>query len=182
MKIIITESQYRFLVENTVEIDNILDKMNKIGYEKLKNNEKMTLKQYSEWLNSGKKGDFNPQNDEKNDDFDTLEGSEYTTVLQDNSEFTFSFEYKDVLDTENLYYGVVTWNSEDWFGVIATDKAGKITEIDFVLDSGEFQTYTIDDKSGGYDKSKEVRLQDELGKQLPEVKYFFYSEVVPDLE
>jgi hypothetical protein len=43
MKIVITESQYRFLVENTQEIDKILDKMGEIGYENLENEEKMTL-------------------------------------------------------------------------------------------------------------------------------------------
>ena len=49
MKIIITESQYRFLVENTQEIDQILEKIGKIGYENLENEEKMTLNRYSEW-------------------------------------------------------------------------------------------------------------------------------------
>ena len=58
MKIIITESQYRFLVENTTEINKILDKLGEIGYENLENEEKMTLNKYSEWLNSGQKGDF----------------------------------------------------------------------------------------------------------------------------
>ena len=62
MKIIITETQYRFLVENTQEIDQILEKISKIGYENLENEEKMTLNRYSEWLNGGKKGDFNPKN------------------------------------------------------------------------------------------------------------------------
>ena len=69
MKIIITESQYRFLVENTQEIDQILDKMSEIGYENLENEEKMTLNAYSEWLNSGKMGEFNPQNTQKNTNF-----------------------------------------------------------------------------------------------------------------
>jgi len=92
MKIIITESQYRFLVENTTEIDQILDKMNEIGYENLENSEKSTLNQYSEWLNSGKKGEFNPQNtpkntdfEGKNDDFNGKVGDEYTTYLKDGS-------------------------------------------------------------------------------------------------
>ena len=74
MKIIITESQYRFLVENSQEIDNILDKMNKFGYENLENDEKMTLKDYSEWLNQGKKGDFTPKKHQKMGDFDEKMG------------------------------------------------------------------------------------------------------------
>ena len=60
MKIIITESQYRFLVENSQEIDQILDKMGEIGYENLENEEKMTLNAYSEHLKSGKKDEFRP--------------------------------------------------------------------------------------------------------------------------
>lgn len=68
MKIIITESQYRFLVENTTEINHILDKISEIGYENLENDEKSTLNRYSEWLNSGKKGEFIPQNTSKSND------------------------------------------------------------------------------------------------------------------
>jgi hypothetical protein len=67
MKIVITESQYRFLVENIEIIDDILDKMGEIGYENLENDEKMTLNRYSEWLNSGKKGDFMDEITPKND-------------------------------------------------------------------------------------------------------------------
>ena len=57
----ITESQYRFLVENTTEINQILDKMNEIGYENLDYKDKMTLNDYSEWLKGGKKSDFPPK-------------------------------------------------------------------------------------------------------------------------
>jgi hypothetical protein len=67
MKIVITESQYRFLVENIEIIDDILDKIGEIGYENLENDEKMTLNRYSEWLNSGKKGDFMDEITPKND-------------------------------------------------------------------------------------------------------------------
>jgi hypothetical protein len=74
MKIIITESQYRILIENTQIIDDILDKMNEIGYENLENDEKITLNKYSEWLNSGKKGDFMGQITPKNDDFEDKVG------------------------------------------------------------------------------------------------------------
>ncbi len=87
MKIIITESQYRFLVENTTEINKILDKLGEIGYENLENEEKMTLNAYSEWLNKGKKGDFTPQNTPKNTDFDDKSGEKWTRTLQDPGNF-----------------------------------------------------------------------------------------------
>ena len=184
MKIIITESQYRFLVENTQEIDQILEKIGKIGYENLENEEKMTLNRYSEWLNGGKKGDFNPKNTDfegKTPDFEDKEGEEYTTYLRDGSEFSFKYDYSDVLTNENLHYGSVKWHGEEWVGVIVTDKNGKLTEIDFVLESIGFQTYDSNDEFDGYDEKKEFRLQNELGDDIHQVKYFFQEEVIINL-
>jgi hypothetical protein len=48
MKIIITESQYRFLVENTTEINQILDKISKSGFDSLSKLEKKRLFQASQ--------------------------------------------------------------------------------------------------------------------------------------
>ena len=184
MKIIITESQYRFLVENTQEIDQILEKLSKIGYENLENEEKITLNRYSEWLNGGKKGDFNPKNTDfegKTPNFEGKEGEEYTTYLRDGSEFSFKYDYSDILTNENLHYGSVKWHGEEWVGVIVTDKNEKLTEIDFVLESNGFQTYDSDDEFAGYDEKKEVRLQNELGDDIHQVKYFFQEEVIINL-
>ena len=184
MKIIITESQYRFLVENTQEIDQILEKIGKIGYENLENEEKITLNRYSEWLNGGKKDDFNPKNTDfegKTPDFEDKEGEEYTTYLRDGSEFSFKYDYSDILTDENLHYGSVKWHVEEWVGVIVTDKNGKLTDIDFVLESNGFQTYDSDDEFAGYDEKKEVRLQNELGDDIHQVKYFFQEEVIINL-
>jgi hypothetical protein len=184
MKIIITESQYRFLVENTQKIDQILEKIGKIGYENLENEEKITLNRYSEWLNGNKKGDFNPKNTDfegKTPDFEGKEGEEYTTYLRDGSEFSFKYDYSDILTNENLHYGSVKWHGEEWVGVIVTDKNQNLTEIDFVLESNGFQTYDSDDEFAGYDEKKEVRLQNELGDDIHQVKYFFQEEVIINL-
>lgn len=181
MKIIITESQYRFLVENTTEINQILDKMNEIGYENLEKYEKNTLNDYSEWLNSGKKGEFTPQNTPKNSDFNAKIGDEYTTILKDGSEFSFRYDYEDNLPKENIYYGSVKWQGEEWIGLIVTDKRGILTEIDFVLDQDTFQTYDSNDETAAYDEGKELRLQNELGNDIHQVKYFFQEEVIPSL-
>jgi hypothetical protein len=181
MKIIITESQYRFLVENTSEIDNILDKMNEIGYENLKNDEKMTLKQYSEWLNSGKKGDFMGKNTQNNDDFDKNTGNKYTTILKDNSDFSFTYDYSDILDNENIYYGSVEWDGESWYGLVATDKKGYLTDFDFISDQTMFYHYDNSKSTNIEDKPKEKRLQDSLGTLIHEVKFFFEDEIIPSL-
>jgi hypothetical protein len=181
MKIVITESQYRILMENTVKIDQILDKLGEIGYENLENEEKMTLNRYSEWLNSGQKGEFMGEMTPKNDDYDAKIGEEYTTNLRDGSEFSFMFDYEDLLDNENLYHGTVKWHGEEWIGLIATNKSGKLTEMDFIKDYDALQSYDLDDEMGGYDEGKEVRLQNELGNDLHQVKYFFQEEVIPGL-
>ena len=181
MKIIITESQYLKLVENIGIIDDILDKMNEIGYENLENEEKMTLNKYSEWLKTGKKGDFMDKITPKNQDLGDKIGEEYTTYLKDGSEFSFRYDYSDILDDENIHYGSVKWHGEEWIGLIATDKNNELTEIDFVLEQDSFQTYDSDDEFAGYDESKEKRLQDELGNDIHQVKYFFQEEVIPNL-
>lgn len=181
MKIVITESQYRILTENIQIIDNILDKMGEIGYENLENEEKMTLNKYSEWLNSGKKGDFMGEITPKNDDSGVSVGEEFTTNLSDGSEFSFMFDYSDILDKENLYHGSVKWQGQEWFGLIATDKKGNLKEIDFVLDQ-DLQSYDADDEFAAENQEDEVRLQDEMGKKdLAQVKYFFMEEVIPYL-
>jgi hypothetical protein len=159
MKIVITESQYRILIENTVKIDQILDKLGEIGYENLENEEKITLNRYSEWLNSGQKGEFMGEITPKNDDYDHKIGEEYTTNLRDGSEFSFMFDYEDLLDDENLYHGTVKWHGDEWIGLIATNKSGKLTEMDFIKDYDALQSYDEDDEMGGYDEGKEVRLQ-----------------------
>ena len=184
MKIIITESQYRFLVENTTEIDQILEKIGKIGYENLENEEKIVLNRYSEWLNGGKKGDFNPKTSDfegKTPDFEGKEGEEYTTYLPDGSEFSFKYDYSDILNSEDIHYGSVKWHGEEWVGLIVTDKEYNLTELDFVLDTDGFQTYDSNDENAGYDESKESRLQFALGNDIHQVKYFFQEEVITNL-
>lgn len=181
MKIIITESQYRILVENTKEIDQILDKLGQIGYENLENHEKNMLNQYSEWLNSGKKGDFMDKITPKNDDLGVKVGDKFTTYLSDGSEFSFMFDYMDNLENENVYHGSVIWHNQEWFGVIVTDKKQNLTEFDFVLDQ-DLQSFDTEDEFAKYDEDSEVRLQDEMDKKtLAQVKYFFMDEVIPYL-
>jgi hypothetical protein len=184
MKIILTESQYRVLTENTVEINQILDKIGKFGYENLENDEKLTLNQYSEWLKTGKSGEFTPKSfdfESKNNDFKGKIGEEYSTYLPDGSEFSFKYDYSEILNKENIYYGVVKWHGEEWVGLIATDKSGKLTDIDFVLESEGFQTYDSNNEFEGYNNEGEVRLQNKLKKDIHQVKYFFENEVVINL-
>jgi hypothetical protein len=181
MKIIITESQYRFLVENTQEIDQILDKMNEIGYENLENEDKMTLKAYSEWLNSGKKGEFTPQNTLKNTDFEGKTGENWTRTLQDGSEFTFQFDYEEIENDVELYFGVVKWNDTEWVGCIVAEKDGSLALLDFVEDTGDFETYDNTQISSKFEPKSHKYLNNELGNLEDEVDYFVEEVIIPEL-
>jgi hypothetical protein len=181
MKILITESQYQKLMENIQVIDDILDKMNEIGYENLENNEKITLNKYSEWLNSGKKGDFMDEITPKNVDFEQKMGDKWTRTLEDGSELTFQFDYEEIEKDVDLYFGVIYWNNKQWIGCVVTEKDGSVSLLDFVEDTEEFQTYKSGDTSFEYDKSKDIYLGDSLGDLYDEVYYFFEEIVIPEL-
>jgi hypothetical protein len=49
------------------------------------------------------------------------------------------------------------------------------------LDQDSFQTYDSNDETATYDEGKELRLQNELGNDIHQVKYFFQEEVIPNL-
>ena len=181
MKIIITESQYRFLVENTQEIDQILDKMGENGYESLSNDEKMTLKSYSEWLNKGEKGEFTPQNTPKNTDFDDKSGKKWTRTLQDGSEFTFKYEYDEIEDDVELYFGIVYWGNTEWVGCIVAEKDGSLALLDFVEDTGDFETYDTTQISSKFEPKTHRYLNQELGKLEDEVDYYIEEVIIPEL-
>ena len=181
MKILITESQYRFLVENTQEIDQILDKMSEIGYENLENEEKMTLNAYSEWLNSGKKGEFTPQNTQKKTDFEGKMGEKWTKTLQDGTEFTFQFDYEEIENDVELYFGVVLWNESEWVGCIVAEKDGSLGLLDFVEDTGDFETYDNVQISSKFEPKQHRYLSNELGNLQSEVEYFIEDVIIPDL-
>ena len=160
-------SKRRYITENYPIVNSILDKMSEYGYQNLENEEKIILNKYSEWLNSGKNGDFEEIINPKTIDYGQKEGNKFTTILADDSEFVFKYDYTDELEDEDIHYGVVYWNDQEWVGLFATDKGEKITEIDFVCD---------EDFSGN-----EERLQDTLGKQIYQVRMFFEDEVLPGL-
>lgn len=181
MKIIITESQYRFLVENTQEIDQILDKMSEIGYENLENEEKMTLNAYSEWLNKGEKGEFIPQNTPKKTDFDDKSGEKWTRTLQDGSEFTFQYEYDELENDVELYFGIVYWGGTEWVGCIVVDEDNRLGMLDFVEDTGNYETYDITDPFSRPEGNNDRYLANELGSLSDEVEYFVEEEIIPDL-
>jgi hypothetical protein len=108
-------------------------------------------------------------------------GKKWEKRLMDGSDFTFTFDYFDALDNEYLFYGLVNWDGEDWYGLIATDNKGNLTEIDFISEQTTFSTYNLDDNDNNINQQKEKRLQETLGKLIHQVKFFFEEEVIPEL-
>jgi hypothetical protein len=49
------------------------------------------------------------------------------------------------------------------------------------LSNGGVLARAIPDEFAGYDEKKEVRLQNELGDDIHQVKYFFQEEVIINL-
>jgi hypothetical protein len=177
MKIVITELQYRFLIENTVEIDQILDKLGEIGYENLENDEKMTLNRYSEWLNSGQKGEFMGKMTPKNDEYDDKTGQKWVTRLADGSDFTFQFDYNEIEDDVELYFGTVRWGGKEWYGCIVAEKDGELALLDFSEDV-ELESYDVETEE---DPTERKNLVDSLGFLNNEVDYFIEERVIPEL-
>ena len=156
MKIIITESQYRFLVENTQEIDQILDKMSEIGYENLENEEKKT-------------------------DFEGKMGEKWTRTLQDGSQFTFQFDYEEIEEDVELYFGVVSWGGTEWVGCIVAEKDGSLALMDFVEDTGDYETYDNAQITSKFQPKQHKYLYNELGKLQDEVDYYVEETIIPEL-
>jgi hypothetical protein len=177
MKIVITESQYRFLIENTVEIDQILDKLGEIGYENLENDEKMTLNRYSEWLNSGQKGEFMGEITPKNTNFEDISGQKWSKTLSDGSDFTFQFDYDEVDEDVELYFGTVYWAGKEWIGCIVAEKDGELGLLDFAEDT-DLESYDIETEE---DPSTTKYLTDSLGDLNDEVDFFIEEEIIPEL-
>lgn len=177
MKIVITESQYQKLVENVEIIDDILDKLGEIGYENLNNDEKMTLNRYSEWLNSGQKGEFMGEMTPKNDDYDDKTGQKWSTKLADGSVFNFQFDYNEIEDDVELYFGTVRWGGKEWYGCIVAEKDGELALLDFAEDT-ELESYDSDTEE---DPTETKNLVDSLGDLNDEVDYFIEEKVIPEL-
>lgn len=177
MKIVITESQYRKLVENIQIIDDILDKMGEIGYENLENDEKMTLNRYSEWLNSGQKGEFMGEITPKKTDFEDKMGQKWSKKLADGSTFTFQFDYEEIEDDVELYFGTVYWGGSEWYGCIVVEKDGELALLDFAEDV-DLQSY---DPETEEDPTVRKYLTDSLGDLNDEVDFFIEEEIIPEL-
>lgn len=165
MNIIITESQYRILLENQEEVDRILDKISDGGYESLSIDEKRYLDAFSK--HEGRPDDFiNPS--EKNDE---REGEKFTSSFEHIPTIEFVFDYEEQNDDETALYGTIQFRDKEYIGGLFLNKNGRLIDFDF-YDINEEPT-SIHDNVG--------RFQDDIEGIEHEVKMFFEDEVIPSL-
>jgi len=164
MKIIITESQYKNLKEN---FDQILDLYSKINKgQTLKPSEKDVINVFKKFVDKG----GNPEDFIFDVDsvynIDQREGMRFKYNLKGRPfRFKFSEEIKE--GDEIQYYGEITFNGDEFLGVIVTDKRGFLIDYDFysVLSDDDIRLKNI--------------LEDENSDS--EVENFFQEEVIKTL-
>lgn len=164
MKIIITEKQYDLLKES---LDNVLDLYSKKNRgENLKPSEMDVLRAFDKYQKKG----GNPEDFVFNQDdvyeIDEREGMRFKYNLKGRP-FTFEFSEEMEKDDEIEYYGEITFNGDEFLGVIITDKRGYLLDYDF---------YSVL-------SDEEVRLQHILKSEDSdaEIQNFFQEQVINTL-
>jgi hypothetical protein len=161
MKYIITENQYRQIVEN---VDDILDKIS--NGEKLNLSDKRKLNFFQKHLNQGGNENNFEYSDQDNYGIDEREGKKFTYELN-GKPITFTFSEETIDGDEVEYFGEIRFDGDEFLGVIATDSRGYLSEYDF---------YSVFDEN--------IRLQDVLKEQGvdAEIQHFFQEEVINSLK
>jgi hypothetical protein len=161
MKILITEDQYKRLIEN---FDQVLDLFSKKRRgETLKPSENDILRSFEKYTKKGgNPEDFVFDQDDVYE-IDDREGMKFKYNLKGRP---FKFEFSEEMDKgdEIEYYGEITFNGDEFLGVIVTDKRGYLIDYDF------YSVLSDDD----------VRLEDVLKSEdsEAEIQNFFQEEVI----
>jgi len=165
MKFIITQKQYELLKES---LDDVLDLYSKKSRgETLKPSEMDVLRAFDKHQKKGGNPEEFVFNQDDVYDTDEREGMKFKYNLKGRP-FTFEFSEEMENDDEVEYYGEVTFNGDEFLGVIVTDKRGYLSDYDF------YSTLSDDD----------VRLQDILKDENSEaeIQNFFQEEIIPTLK
>lgn len=162
MKLIITETQLKYIIKENV--DDILDRINDVGFENLTPSEKRKLSHYRQHLEKGgSERNFNYSDEPEIDD---KTGKKFKTTIEGNPlVFTFSEKMENQYG-EMEYYGDISYKGNEYIGGIFTDHNGFLIDFDF-YDS-------LDDGS--------KRLQDIIKKGKSKLDNFFQNEVIPSLD
>jgi hypothetical protein len=128
MKIIITKKQYNLLKES---LDNVLDLYSKKSKgETLKPSEMDILRAFDKYQKKGGNPEDFVFNQDDVYDTDEREGMRFKYNLKGRP---FRFEFSEEIDNgdEIEYYGEITFNGDEFLGVIVTDKRGYLIDYDF---------------------------------------------------
>jgi hypothetical protein len=161
MKYIITENQYRQIVEN---VDDILDKIS--NGEKLSSSDRRKLNFFQKHLSQGGNETNFKYSDQDDYGVDEREGKKFTYELN-GKPLTFTFSEENMDGDKVEYFGEIRFDGDEFLGVIATDSRGYLTEYDF---------YSVFDEN--------IRLQDILKEQGidDETQNFFQEEIINSLK
>ena len=155
--------QQEMISEN---FDRILDLYQKVKKgEELRPSEQTMMRAFKKFVDKGGNAEEFVYSDEEDYDADQREGEKFTYDVMDMPmTYTFSEEYQD--GNEINYFGEITFEDEEFLGVISTDKRGFITGYDF---------YSV--------LENDIRLQDKLQDMQieDEVMNFFAEDVIPIL-
>ena len=146
--------------------DRILDLYKKVkeGSE-LRPSEQTMMRAFKKFVDKGGNAEDFTYSDEEDYDVDQREGEKFTYDVMDMPmTYTFSEEYQD--GDEINYFGEITFEDEEFLGVISTDKRGFITGYDFYN--------VLEDDIRLQDKLQDMQIEDE-------VMNFFAEEVIPIL-
>lgn len=160
------EDYYNTFEEGSINesFDKILDIFRKKNNgEQLKPSEKDMIISFKKFTDKGGEPEDFFYDVDDDSDFDDREGMKFKYNLKGRP---FKFEFSEEIDKGNEieYYGEITFNGDEYLGVIVTDKKGYLVEYDF------YDNLSEDD----------IRLQDILKKEGSdfEIQNFFQETVI----
>jgi hypothetical protein len=155
--------QQEMISEN---FDRILDLYQKVKKgEELRPSEQTMMRAFKKFVDKGGNAEDFVYSDEEDYDVDEREGETFTYNGFDMPlVYTFSEETEE--GDEINYFGEITFEDDEFLGVISTDKRGFITGYDFYS--------VLEDDVRLQDKLQDMQIEDE-------VMNFFAEEVIPVL-
>lgn len=165
MRYIISESQWRKFAEN---FDDVLDLYSKLSRgEQLKPSEKDVLTVFNKYVKKGGTPEEFVFNPDDVFEIDPREGELFKYSLKGKP---FVFEYSETVEHDNQnieYAGGVTYDGQEYFGSILTDKFGYIIAYEF-YNTEEGDNINLEDKLANENNSSEIEnyFQEEVIKSL----------------
>lgn len=160
MKIIITESQLRFIIKESSSIDDLLDKINQVGYDNLSDEEKNRLIKLS-------KGEEIEDNSEYQEEIDPYQL--FMHYAFENEEFEVNgkrYQTEKVEETNGEHIRVIGIDDETYFYVTP-----------FWMGKQGISVITLDNKKYLY-KTKDIpKTESEMQSFITN----FYSDILPEI-